>query len=378
MARLENAFGALHEFAGFESPLHFERFRHEPGVLDGDASLARDSLEEPDFFILERALLAGVDVNRPDDLAVAEQRGKKGGSQAGPASQFGVAVLLVVLHAINGHGLTIAEDLLNERTFHADGHAVHVVGRGAARGTYGEFFGLFIDQKDGADGTVEGFGDHLRDRLEDAVEVTLRADGLRDCSEGFEATTGGLRLCGQAGAPDEAPHLFAEEGDESDFICGVFMNLHMLDIDDANQSSTVYQRHRKEGFEGVFRQGRKRFEAGVLRSFAGQRDDGVVGGYPASNAFTHFQTNIADLGGMIQLRGAKNNFVCCVINEIHQTGVRLGDIGSESYQFTKDRFQILIGTDHAADSMQKGDVAARGTTGGCHSRGHPCGREIVA
>src|SRR5689334_5757406 len=40
MPRLENSFGALHDFPRLEISLHLEGFRHQPGVLDGNGSLA--------------------------------------------------------------------------------------------------------------------------------------------------------------------------------------------------------------------------------------------------------------------------------------------------------------------------------------------------
>jgi len=46
--------------ARFERALHFEGFRHQPGVLDGDGGLARYHLDEADFVFGELARFAGV------------------------------------------------------------------------------------------------------------------------------------------------------------------------------------------------------------------------------------------------------------------------------------------------------------------------------
>ena len=139
--------------------------------------------------------VAGVDVDRPDDLSLRKQRRGQHRSEPGLTCQFGIAVLLLVVDIRNDHRLAFADHALDERAFHADRHAVHVIRRRTAGGADRQFLLLFVDQQDGAHRGIERLRHHFGNRLENAVQIAFRRDRLRDGRQRFQPPDRALSDC---------------------------------------------------------------------------------------------------------------------------------------------------------------------------------------
>ena len=101
--------------------------------------------------------------------------------------------------------LTVANHLLDQRTFHANRHAMHVIGRRASRRAHRQFFLLFIHQQNRANRGIECLRHHLRNRLQNPFQVAFRRNRLRYGGQRFEAANGALRLFRQTRAANTPP-----------------------------------------------------------------------------------------------------------------------------------------------------------------------------
>ena len=219
---LHDALGTFHHLAGFERALGFQRFRHEAGVFNGNGGLAGDHLDEIDFVFGELVRFAGIDIDGADHGVAREHGDGEQRGETGLARQFRVAVLLLFEHVGNHDGLAFANHAADQRILDLERHAVEVILRGAARRADHQFLAFFIHQHDGADRRIELVGDHFRDGLQNAVEVVRFVELAGESDERFHAAGGALGTFGELALGDGAAHLFAQEGDQRDFIlrCG--------------------------------------------------------------------------------------------------------------------------------------------------------------
>ncbi len=62
--------------------------------------------------------------------------------------------------------------------------------------------------------------------------------------------------------------------------------------------------------------------------------------HPTCDAFSHFQTKIADFRIVRQLRCAQNHFAAGMIGKIHQARVAIGHLHDQSDQFIQHRLAV--------------------------------------
>jgi len=74
--------------------------------------------------------------------------------------------------------------------------------------------------------------------------------------------------------------------------------------------------------------------------------------HPSRNPLPHLHPDVADLGGVRQLRGTQNDFVGRVIDQVHQAGVATGHLHRQSDQILEHFLQGRIGADDIADLVQ--------------------------
>ncbi len=101
--------------------------------------------------------------------------------------QFRIAILLLVVDVRNDDRMPLPDHKLDQRSFHADRHAMHIVRRRAARRTHRQLFLLIVDQQDRTHRGVERLGQHLRNRLQNALEIAFRGNRLRHRGQRFHA-----------------------------------------------------------------------------------------------------------------------------------------------------------------------------------------------
>ena len=67
-------------------------------------------------------------------------------------------------------------------------------------------------------GRIEGLRHHLRNRLQDAVQIALRRDRLGHGRQRLHALDGAFRMLGIARFGDRAAHLLADERKQRHFV----------------------------------------------------------------------------------------------------------------------------------------------------------------
>ena len=203
---------------------------------------------------------------------------------------------------------------------------MHVLGRRTARGGNHQFAPILVQQHDRTHGGVHSLGHHLGDRLQDAIQIALGGDRLRHRGQSLHAPDGADRLLSQPRFGEHAAHLLADEAHHCDLVRRVLVRLFVMHVDDTDQVAAADQRHRKKGFEGVFRQRLEGFEPGIRRRIGAQGYHRLVQCYPAGNTLTHLHADLSDFRIVRKLRRLQDNLVGGAVDQVHEARIAMGNL----------------------------------------------------
>jgi len=154
----------------------------------------------------------------------------------------------------------------------------------------------------------------------------------------------------QAGHFDFGADEEPDGGNELDLAFGVDVRLPVLQVDDADGTSSAKERDGKEGLVAVFREFVEELEARVLRGIAGDGYGFEVLGDPSGDALADLELEAVEDFGVRILRGAEDKFFA--FQYIDKTGIALDQGGSELYDAVQD-FVEWVGGGHAAAEFVK-------------------------
>jgi len=187
--------------------------------------------------------------------------------------------------------------------------------------------------------------------LGEVVAALQDALGALDDFAGFQFALETLVFAGEAGALDGDAHLLSNESEQGDLLGAVLVRLAMVDVDDTDDITAADERDGEKRFVGVFDQAREAFESLVGGGAGGERDDGLVLDHPASDTFADFQSEIAELGGVRDLRGHEDHLAGLLFEKVDQAGVTAGDLRGHADHFSEHFLERAQGADNAADAM---------------------------
>ncbi len=246
----------------------------------------------------------------------------------------------------------------DQRVLDLQRHLVQVIRRRTPRRRNHQLPPVLVHQHDRAYRRVQRLRHHLRYRLQNAVQVILRRDGLRHRGQRLHALGRRLRTLLQPRLGDRPAHLLPNEAHQRDLLRCVRVRLPVVNVDHSDQLPAAHQRHRKERVESVLRQRLERLEPRVRRGLVGQRHHRLVLRHPPRDALAHPQPDVADLRVVRKLRRPQHHFVALPVHQVHQARVAMRGLQRQPDQLLKHLLQAQIRADNAADVVQERDLGS--------------------
>jgi hypothetical protein len=81
--------------------------------------------------------------------------------------------------------------------------------------------------------------------------------------------------------------------------------------------------------------------------------------HPSRYTFADFQTNIAEIGLVRNLRRPKHDFVCLALYQVNQAGIAVSDLHCEADDLAQHFVEREFGTHDAADPMEEANKRSR-------------------
>ncbi len=133
------------------------------------------------------------------------------------------------------------------------------------------------------------------------------------------------------------------------------MRVHRLvvNVDDADQLPSAYQRNGKKCLVGIFRQFLKALEAGVARGVRSQRHHALMLRHPTGDTFAHLHPDVADFLGVRELRGAQYDLLAVPVYQVNQARIAIRHLHGEPDQLLEHFLQRQIGAYNVANLVQQ-------------------------